>query len=147
MDNSKAFSDGFKKAVEIKDRVIEERLIKVCEAVLAYVVKDGSHTFINRTYNLENSFTYGIYHNGKLLHEKSVGDGEGARVAKQFLSNHKPELDWSAVVVVGAWYGTLLEKYKSTGWGKQWLSGGGNFIVLSNTFDFVVMNGKNFMKI
>ena len=144
MDNSKAFESGIKKAIAIKDRVVESSLIDLCEAALQKAVE--SHTFQNRTNNLENSFTYGVFHNGKLIHAKSVGSGEGSNDAKNFLSEYTPKYSWSAVIVAGAWYGTLLENFTSTGWGKSWNSGGGRFIVLSDCFDFVVMENKKFFK-
>lgn len=144
MDNSKAFEIGIKRANEIKDKVVERSLIDLCEAALNRAVE--SHTFQNRTHNLENSFTYGIFHNGVLLKSKSVGSGDGTNAANRFLGSYVSKHNWAAVIVAGAWYGTLLENFKSTGWGKPWTSGGGNFIVLSDCFDFVVLNNGNFFK-
>lgn len=136
MDNSKAFETGFKKAIEIKDRVILAGLTDLCEAALDKAVE--SHTFKNRTHNLEDSFSYGIFHNGTLAKERSVGNSEGANDAKNFLSTYIPKHSWSAVIVAGAWYGTLLEKFKT--------SRGNSFIVLSDCFDFIVMENKKFFK-
>ena len=144
MNNSKAFESGIKKAIAIKNIIVEKSLTELCEAALDNAVE--SHTFQNRTHNLEDSFTYGIFHDGKLISIKSVGNGEGANDAKNFLSEYTPKHSWSAVIVAGAWYGTLLENFTSTGWGKYWNSGGGRFIVLSDCFDFVVMENKKFFK-
>jgi len=144
MENSKAFEIGFKRAVEIKDRVLRNSLLELCEAALVKAVE--SHTFQNRTGNLENSFTYGIFHDGKLIENKSVGSGTGTEDANKFLSEYHSKRSWSAVIVAGAWYGALLENFTSTGWGKKWMSGGGRFVVLSDCFDFVVMNNGKFFK-
>jgi len=144
MNNSKAFESGIKKAIAIKNIIVEKSLTELCEAALDKAVE--SHTFQNRTHNLEDSFTYGIFHDGKLVSSKSVGNGEGANDAKNFLSEYTPKHSWSAVIVAGAWYGALLENFTSTGWGKSWNSGGGRFIVLSDCFDFVVMENKKFFK-
>jgi len=144
VNNSKAFESGIKKAIAIKNIIVEKSLTELCEEALNKAVE--SHTFQNRTNNLENSFTYGIFHNGTLLKSKSIGSGEGAEDAKNFLSTYTSMHSWSAVIVAGAWYGSLLENFTSTGWGKSWNSGGGRFIVLSDCFDFVVMENKKFFK-
>ena len=142
MDNSKSFQLGFKKAVEIKDRVILKSLTDLCNAALAKAVE--THTFTNRTYNLENSFSYGIYHDGVLISSDSIGKSDGEKQAIEFLNLYQMKKNWGAVIVAGAWYGTLLELFKKDG--KKWVPGGGNYIVISDSFDFVVLNNDEFFK-
>lgn len=144
MDNSKAIEYGIKRAIEIKNIVVKSSLIKLCDAALLEAVK--SHTFKNVTGNLEDSFTYGIFHNGVLIKSKSVGNGDGVEDANKFFDSYKPNKSWTAVIVAGAWYGALLENYTSTGWGKSWDNGGGKFIVLSDCFDYVVIENGRFFK-
>ena len=144
MDNSKAIESGIKRAIEIKNRIVESSFIDLCEAAILKSVE--SHTFQNRTGNLENSFTYGIFHNGVMIKSRSIGGGDGTDEANKFLESYTSAKDWNAVIVAGSWYGNLLENFTSTGWGKSWSSGGGRFIVLSDCFDFVVMNGNKFFR-
>lgn len=144
MDNSKAIESGIKRAIEIKNRILESSFIDLCESAILKAVE--SHTFQNRTGNLENSFTYGIFHNGVMIKSRSIGVGEGTDEANKFLESYISTKDWNAVIVAGSWYGNLLENFTSTGWGKSWSSGGGKFIVLSDCFDFIVIEGNKFFR-
>ena len=136
MDNRSEMENGMAKAIAIKNRVVLESFTDLCEAALLHAI--SSHTFKNRTYNLENSFSYGIFHKGLLVREKSIGSSDGANDAKAFLSSYVSKRDWSAVIVAGAWYGTLLEKFKT--------SRGNSFIVLSDSFDFVTLEHIQYFK-
>lgn len=145
IDNVKRFKKGMEIASQIKDNLILESLKKIGDNAL--MVAQDSHTFDNQTRNLEDSFTYGIFHNGKLLEYKGLGSSLGVSTAVSFLQQYGPrdQQPWLLVVVAGAQYGVKLEGYvrKSNGILSK---AGDTLIVLNDSFAFVAMESILYFK-
>lgn len=146
-DNAKAFSDGFKLAQAIENKIVMEMFERICEEAIDVAV--SQHNFDNQTLNLENSYAYAIYHYGKMVKFKSVGTGEGASDAQEFCENYVTPFglqnSWQAVIVAGAWYGSLLEGYIRRTAGER--SGVGEKLrVLSDSFNFVSLESIRIAK-
>lgn len=145
IDNIKRFKKGIETAIQIKDDLILESFKSIGDAALK--VAQDSHTFDNQTRNLEDSFTYGIFHNGVLLEYKGLGSSLGVSTAISFLQGYGPrhQQPWLLVVVAGAQYSAKLEGYvrKSDGILSK---AGDTLIVLNESFVFITMESILYFK-
>lgn len=115
----------------LKDMVEEQtkRLIAYADAELTQMVE--THEYWNRTHNLEDSYVWGVFYNGKrqkygfyynkaatkesILHEWGRAETQvpvnGRRAAREFISQYAPEVTsgWEIVWAACAPYGTYLE--------------------------------------
>lgn len=133
-NNLKVMSEGIAKANKIKESSVITSLKQIGKDALN--VAQDTHTFDNQTHNLEDSFTYGIFHNGVLIDRNSIGSSEGKAIADTFLGEYIPTKPFELVVVAGAKYGQKLE-----GWVRSTdgilSKAGDTLIVLNESFVFV----------
>lgn len=139
------FKKGLTKFTRDKDNLALSSLTKIGKEALK--VAQDSHTFDNQTRNLEDSFTYGIFHNGVLLKYEGLGSSLGVSTAISFLQGYGPrhQQPWLLVVVAGAQYSAKLEGYvrKSDGILSK---AGDTLIVLNESFVFITMESILYFK-
>lgn len=137
-DNTKVFNEAFKVAKTIEAKMMMEIFESICQRAINVAVE--KHSFDNQTFNLENSFSYAIYNNGRMVKFKSEGSGEGAAEARSFCESFvtpfRAQFSWSAVVVAGADYGAAIEGYIRRTEGER-SKAGDVLTVLSDSFNFV----------
>lgn len=141
----KEFKKGITKLNRYKNDLSLRSLTKIGKEALK--VAQDSHTFDNQTRNLEDSFTYGIFHNGVLLKYEGLGSSLGVSTAISFLQGYGPrhQQPWLLVVVAGAQYSAKLEGYvrKSDGILSK---AGDTLIVLNESFVFITMESILYFK-
>lgn len=139
------FKKGLTKFTRYKNDLSLRSLTKIGKEALK--VAQDSHTFDNQTRNLEDSFTYGIFHNGVLLKYEGLGSSLGVSTAISFLQGYGPrhQQPWLLVVVAGAQYSAKLEGYvrKSDGILSK---AGDTLIVLNESFVFITMESILYFK-
>lgn len=139
------FKKGLTRFNRDKDNLALSSLTKIGKEALK--VAQDSHTFDNQTRNLEDSFTYGIFHNGVLLKYEGLGSSLGVSTAISFLQGYGPrhQQPWLLVVVAGAQYSAKLEGYvrKSDGILSK---AGDTLIVLNESFVFITMESILYFK-
>lgn len=111
-----------------------EILMTLGESCLEYA--RTKHSFKNQTFNLEDSYGYAIYHNGKIekkvlsnpkATQSKIYDFEpwkGTEAASAFLDRFPAEDGYTLVVVAGMYYALWIEKIH-------------NLDVLSGSFNLV----------
>lgn len=136
VNNEEVLKKGAIRATLFKDANIYTSLENIGEEALR--VAQDTHTFDNQTRNLEDSFTYGIFHNGILLKYRGLGSSLGVSNAINFLQGYGPrhQQPWLLVVVAGAKYGAKLEGHVRKSDGKLSKSGD-TLIVLNESFVFI----------
>lgn len=142
-DNSKAFASGLKIAEAIKNKFLMESLERICYNAVAFA--EEKHNFDNQSYNLENSYAFGIFHLGALMKVETIGSGVGADEAKSFISSYIPKRNWECVVVAGAKYAAALEGYIRRTDGER-SKAGEEIKVLSDSFNFVTLESIRLFK-
>lgn len=118
-DNTTIIDELHKMVFEILDKQIMAGLRKLRDSALEYA--QTSHEFKNRTFNLEDSYAAGIYHNGVLI-EKTLSDKKatepvvrdgvvysGHDRADKFVSNFKAGDGYTLVVVAAQFYAMWVE--------------------------------------
>lgn len=103
--------------------IVLEEMIKIGNSAIAYAI--DNHEFENRTHNLEDSFAFGVYKNGALVHlgdnvKKAIGPngykGEfysGHEEARKFIRKQSPSEEWALIVVAAMPYAwDVQELYK-----------------------------------
>jgi len=133
-DNTKVFNEAFKVAKNIEAKMMLEIFESICQRAINVAVE--KHSFDNQTFNLENSFSYAIYNNGRMVKFKAEGSGEGSAEARSFCESFKSAFSWSAVIVAGADYGAAIEGYVRRTEGER-SKAGDMLTVLSDSFNFV----------
>lgn len=145
VDNLEVIRKGIIKATAMKDAMVASTLEAIAEDALRVAV--DTHTFDNQTGNLEDSFTYGIYHDGILTKVKGVGSSLGVSNATSFLYMYgaRHQQPWLLVVVAGANYGARLEGYirKRDGILSK---AGETLVVLNDSFVFVAVESLDYFK-
>lgn len=139
------FKKGLTRFTRDKDNMALRSLTRIGKDALK--VAQDSHTFDNQTRNLEDSFTYGIFHNGVLLKYEGLGSSLGVSTAISFLQGYGPrhQQPWLLVVVAGAQYSAKLEGHirKSDGILSK---AGDTLIVLNESFVFITMESILYFK-
>lgn len=126
--------DGYKLAQSFVNKKFMDIFETICQRAIDVAVE--RHKFDSQSYNLENSFSYAIYHNGKMMKFQAEGSGQGAADARTFCDTYNPKYPWSAVIVAGAWYAGLIEGYVRRTEGER-AGMGETLTVLSDAFNFV----------
>lgn len=133
-NNLKVMEAGIAKANRIKDALVINALKQIGKDALN--VAQDTHTFDNQSKNLEDSFTYGLFHNGVMIEKKSIGSSNGTAIADTFLGEYTPTKTFELVVVAGAKYGQKLEGWVRSTDGVL-SKAGDTLIVLNESFVFV----------
>ena len=108
---------------KIMDTIIMEKLNEI--GIHGVKTAIEMHKFRNRTFNLEDSYGFGIYYNGALKQEpftfsssstKSVKfegkEYRGQEEVMKYLQGYKPDnMGWSLVVVAAMPYASFVEDY------------------------------------
>jgi len=135
-DNLAAIKKGIAIATAFKDRQILLTLERICYEATEFAKE--KHNFDNQSFNLENSYSFGIFHNGKLIKSETWGAGAGSTHAIEFLQTYAPRRNWEAVVIAGAKYAAELEGYVRHTDGTN-SKAGEEIRVLSDAFNFVTL--------
>lgn len=116
------FEQGIAKALQYRDNDIEAGLRSFGNYIIEYAAKSKDPN--NRTYNLQDSYGYAVYHDGKIagmpvmLHnvadEPDTEGGWGTERGKRFLESYRPKgKGWSITIVAGEFYASFLENEKN----------------------------------
>ncbi|WP_195585325.1 hypothetical protein [Parabacteroides goldsteinii] len=116
------FDVGLVKLQQYIDKDIEVGLRRFGDYIIEYAAKSKDPN--NRTYNLQDSYGYAIYHDGKIagmpvmLHnvadEPDTEGGWGTERGKRFLESYRPRVKgWSMAIVAGEFYASFLENEKN----------------------------------
>lgn len=119
---SEQFDAGIAKAIQHKDNAVEAGLSSFGNYIIEYAARTKAAG--NITYNLQDSYGYGIYKNGKLVgnpvmihsiaDEPDTKGGHGTERGKRFLETFKPKKKgWSIAIVAGEFYASFLENEKN----------------------------------
>lgn len=94
---------------------------KILEALfelgrIAIQTAEESHEFQNRTFNLEDSYAFGVYEKGSLvgdieIRQPKATSREGYNAGIDFLKKQNPEGDFALIVTAGMWYGSIVQDY------------------------------------
>lgn len=118
-ENSRVIDGMDSIIVNLVKQTMVVNLSKLADELLEYAQE--RHEFKNRTFNLEDSYGYAIYDDGKVVvktlsspkaTKSKVINGtsyRGHSVASQFLDEYKPQNGISLVVVAGMYYAADLE--------------------------------------
>ena len=107
-----------KRVQQIADDAIVESLDKLAKSSISVSILNRGYT--HRTYNLNDSYGFGIYHNGSLIRkwlnnpEATSPDsrgGSGAQMGSLFLDKFSSTGDWQLVVFAGEFYAADLETF------------------------------------
>lgn len=116
------FDIGIARAMEIKDKAMEAGLRHFGNYIIEYAAKTKEAG--NITYNLQDSYGYAIYKNGKIVgnptmihsiaNEPDSEGGYGTERGKRFLESFHPKSNgFSIVIVAGEFYSSFLENEKN----------------------------------
>lgn len=142
-DNAKELAKGLKIASAIKNKFVMESLERICYSAIDFASE--KHNFDNQSFNLENSYAFGIFHLGELMKVETIGSGSGADKAKSFIGSYKPKRPWECVVIAGAKYAAELEGYVRRTDGDR-SKAGEEIRVLSDSFNFVSLESIRLFK-
>jgi len=116
--NDKVLNDGMAKARKIIDNAIIESLSELAERSIKHVLTI-TRGYNHKTFNLRDSYGYGIYNDGALVKmwlnnpsatKPDSAGGSGANEGASFLRRFTPEgAKWSLVVVAGEFYAANVE--------------------------------------
>jgi len=116
--NDKVLNDGMALIRKTADDAIVESLDKLAKISISVSILNRGYT--HRTYNLNDSYGFGIYHNGSLVRkwlnssEASSTDskgGSGAQMGSLFLDKFSSTGAWQLVVFAGEFYAADLETF------------------------------------
>ena len=116
--NDKVLNDGMAKIKQIAEAAIIESLSELAKTSISVSILNRGYT--HRTFNLNDSYGFGIYHNGILVKkwlnssEATSPDskgGSGAQMGSLFLDRFISEGDWQLVVFAGEFYAADLETF------------------------------------
>lgn len=131
----------------LKEQLEEVLVQRQTENFILYAISEltrmqMTHEFTNRTFNLEDSYVWAVYYNGKVVpdgygfahSQKATKENEGLsgrEQAEHFVSRYKPtqKSGWEVVWAATMPYATKLEKGESPR--KR------NFYVLSQRYDAI----------
>lgn len=118
--NSNMFNVNMRQMLE---KAIIEKLNQLGEFAIKYAIEN--HEFENRTYNLEDSYSFAVYKNGNMIGSPVMYDKKatekvsqkgvdyGHDEAKNFLNSQNPQGDYALVVCAALFYGDILEEIYS----------------------------------
>lgn len=134
IDNKKVFDNGSAVANAMKDALIINALYNICNDAIRVAI--DTHNFDNQTENLEESYSFGIYHKGVLTRQFTEGASKGSELATSYLESYKSSKQWECVIIAGADYASNLEGYIRQTDGER-SKKGDELIVLSDSMNFV----------
>lgn len=114
MTNEQVLTAGMAKVREIADKAIVESLSELAEKSIEHVLTI-TRGYTHRTFNLNDSYGYGIYHNGDQVKKwmnkpeatkPDAKGGKGSQMGSEFLDRFASESPkpWGLVVVAGEFY-------------------------------------------
>lgn len=117
--------------------------MNIAEDALRVAVDE--HNFDNRTFNLEESYGYAVFHNGVMITQRVEGASDGSQKAIDFLVSYTSTKSWELVVIAGADYAANLQGYVRKTDGFRSVAGD-ELDVLNRSFTFVALESLDYFK-
>ncbi len=121
MTNDQVLTQGMARVMDIANDAIIESLSELAEKSIEHVLMN-TKLWHHRTFNLNDSYGYAIYHNGsqkkKWMNQPEATKpdtkgGSGAQMGSSFLDRFASTGNWQLVIVAGEFYAEWLDRVKN----------------------------------